>query len=105
MAHAVPCWVKRARADCHGPLRRRCELEPDLSKHTKVAAVAKLTAGHMRYLHASLTLTWLLLGIPTMLWWKESIAWVAWMSLYANVASHWAAYQGARAEDNGNGGS
>lgn len=59
----------------------------------------KVTPSQMRKVHATLTLSWLLLGIPTMLWWKESIAWVAWMSLYANVASHWSAYQGARAED------
>ena len=52
-----------------------------------------------RRLHAILTLVWVLLGIPTLLWWRESVLWVAVMSLYANVAGHWAAYQGARAEE------
>lgn len=56
-----------------------------------------------RRIHAALTFAWLLFGIPTLLWWKESILWVAVMSLYANVAGHWAAYQGARAEEAGEG--
>lgn len=58
-----------------------------------------MSPAQMRKLHAALTITWLALAIPTLIWWRASIAWVAWMSLYANVASHWAAYQGARAED------
>lgn len=48
--------------------------------------------------HLALVIAWALLLVPTVLWWKESILWVAAMSLYANVASHWSAYQGARAE-------
>jgi hypothetical protein len=59
-----------------------------------------LQARHYRKLHAALTIIWLLLGIPTMLWWSESISWVVWMSLYAIVASHWACYPAARSEDN-----
>lgn len=53
----------------------------------------------MRKLHLVLTLVWASLAIPTVLLWKESILWVAFMSLYANVAAHWAAYQGARSEE------
>lgn len=49
-------------------------------------------------LHASLTLAWVLLIAPTLLWWRTSVLWVALMSLWANIASHWAAWQGARAE-------
>lgn len=41
---------------------------------------------------------WLLLFIPSILWWSESILWVISVSLYANFVSHWSAYQGARAE-------
>lgn len=44
------------------------------------------------------TCVWLVLVIPTVLWWRESILWVALMSVWANVASHFAAWQGARAE-------
>ena len=58
------------------------------------------TACFYRRLHASLTAVWALLAIPTLLWWKESILWVALMSLWANMAAHFAAYQGTRAEEN-----
>lgn len=50
------------------------------------------------WVHASATILWALLSIPTLIWWRESILWVAFMSLYANVASHWAAWQATRAE-------
>lgn len=49
-------------------------------------------------IHLIMTCVWIALVVPTLLFWKESILWVAFMSLYANVAGHWAAYQGARAE-------
>lgn len=49
--------------------------------------------------HLILTAVWATLAIPTLLWWRESILWIAFMSLYANVAGHWSAYQAARAED------
>jgi hypothetical protein len=65
----------------------------------------KVSARSYKRLHAFLTVFWLLLGIPTMLWWSRSLQWVVWMSLYAVVAAHWSAYQAARSEDNGTGGS
>ena len=46
-----------------------------------------------------LTVLWLLLIIPTLIWWKDSILWVAMMSIWANVASHFAAYIAGRAEE------
>lgn len=52
----------------------------------------------MRRAHAILTFTWLALTLPTLLWWKDSVPWVAWMSLYANVVGHWSGWQAARAE-------
>lgn len=63
----------------------------------------KFKARHYRRLHAALTLLWLALAVPTLLWWSQSIRWLVWMSLYAIVASHWAAWQAARSEDNGPG--
>lgn len=51
-----------------------------------------------RQLHLALTASWVLLLAPTLLWWRESILWVAFMSLYANMVGHWSAYQAARAE-------
>lgn len=52
-----------------------------------------------RKVHLIAVGVWILLGIPTVVWWKESILWIAIMSIYAIVAAHWSAYQGARAEN------
>ena len=48
--------------------------------------------------HLVLAAVWVLLIIPTLLWWSNSILWVAFMSLYANVAGHWSAYEASRKE-------
>jgi hypothetical protein len=48
--------------------------------------------------HLTLTVVWTITVIPTMLWWRDSILWVAFLSVWANVASHWTGYQAARAE-------
>jgi hypothetical protein len=48
--------------------------------------------------HKYATFTWILLVIPSFLWWKESIAWVVFMSVWANVAGHWSSYQASRVE-------
>lgn len=58
-----------------------------------------MTAANWKRLHLALTAAWALAIVPTLLWWRDSVLWVALMSCYANVAGHWAAYQGARAED------
>lgn len=55
-----------------------------------------------RRLHLVLTLVWAGALLPTLLWWRESILWVAFMSLYANVVGHWSAYQASRAEEKAN---
>jgi hypothetical protein len=48
--------------------------------------------------NAVMTFVWVGLVVPTMIWWKDSILWVALMSLWANIASHFAAYIAGRAE-------
>lgn len=48
--------------------------------------------------HIILASVWVLLLIPTMLWWSKSVLWVIVISLYANFVGHWSAYQAARAE-------
>lgn len=58
-----------------------------------------MSAAQLRWVHLALAATWALLIIPTVIWWKDSILWVAGCSLYANVIAHLAAYAGARAED------
>lgn len=44
------------------------------------------------------TFVWLSLIVPTLLWWKDSILWVALMSIWANIIGHFSAYMAARAE-------
>lgn len=58
-----------------------------------------MTGRQLRRIHIGFAIIWGLLLIPTVLWWANSILWVAGCSLYANVISHLAAYAGARAED------
>lgn len=48
--------------------------------------------------HLVMTIFWTLLIIPTMIWLRESILWVSFMSLYAICISHWTAHQAWKAE-------
>lgn len=57
----------------------------------------------MTAFHKWATVVWALLVIPTVTLWRDSIVWIAFMSLYANVVGHWGAYQAARLEKNGTG--
>lgn len=52
----------------------------------------------LRRFHLVATIVWAVLVIPTLLWWAESITWVALMSVYACITGHWAAYSAERAE-------
>lgn len=38
--------------------------------------------------HIILTVIWGILVIPTILWWKDSILWVGFMSIYAILELH-----------------
>lgn len=53
----------------------------------------------LRHVHAVATIVWFVAVIPTLLWWSESVLWVALMSCWANAAAHFSAWQGARSED------
>lgn len=44
-------------------------------------------------------MVWAILVVPTILWWKDSILFIGIVSVYANMISHWTAYQAARAEE------
>lgn len=59
----------------------------------------RVKAKQLQRIHLTAAAVWALLLVPTVLWWKESILWVAGMSLWANFVSHLAAYDAARAED------
>jgi hypothetical protein len=52
-----------------------------------------------RRVHAVFTVLWFGAVVPTLLWWSESVLWVALMSCWANAAAHFSAWQGARGEE------
>jgi len=58
----------------------------------------RIPVSFLRRLHAGLTVVWLILAIPAILLWRNSIAFLVFVSIYANVASHFSAWQGARSE-------
>lgn len=41
---------------------------------------------------------WVLMAIPTLLWWKDSVLWVAIMSLYANYKTADGAHEALKAQ-------
>lgn len=62
----------------------------------------RITAKGMTRFHAAMTVLWGLLIIPSLLWWSQSVPWLVLISVYANLAGHFGAYQASRAEQNGN---
>lgn len=52
----------------------------------------------MRRMNLALFFVWIVLIIPTVVFWRNSILWIALMSVYAIVVSHWGGYQASRAE-------
>ena len=61
--------------------------------------MTRLDGAFWRRFHMVWTVIWILAIIPTMIWWRDSVFWVCLMSLWANIASHAAAYQAARVEE------
>lgn len=57
----------------------------------------------LRKFHFIMTVVWALLVIPTVVFWPESVLWIALISCYANVIGHFGAYQSTRAEESNNG--
>lgn len=54
---------------------------------------------HAVRIHAIFGLLWLIVGTPvTIFWLSSSVAFIAWMSLYAIVVAHWSGLQGALAD-------
>lgn len=53
----------------------------------------------LRRFHLVMMIVWAGLAVPGLIWWKESIMFVIIMSLYANFAAEFAAFQGARGEE------
>lgn len=49
-------------------------------------------------LHFILTIIWGLLFFPAVVWWKDSVPFLVFVSVYANFVGHWASYEAAKAE-------
>jgi hypothetical protein len=58
----------------------------------------KLSPQRVAVVHYCMAGVWALLVIPTLLFWKNSVLWVAAMSLYANFVGHLSAAKASRAE-------
>lgn len=48
--------------------------------------------------HAGATVVWMGLMLPSLLWLSQSVPWLVAMSVWANVAGHFASWMGARSE-------
>lgn len=59
---------------------------------------SKKTARVLGRIHLGLAVAWAIAAVPTVIWLKDSVLWVALMSCYANVYTSAAAWQGARSE-------
>lgn len=51
-----------------------------------------------KHRHMILAVTWVVLAIPALLWWKDSVLFVIILSLYANMEASLAAYNAQRKE-------
>lgn len=48
--------------------------------------------------HASAVVFFMFLTIPAVLFWAESVPFLVYISMWALIAAHWAAFQGAHSE-------
>lgn len=58
-----------------------------------------ITPSFIKKAHLSMTLLWVVLAIPSVIWWKDSVLWVIIISIYANIVGHLAGYTAARADE------
>lgn len=47
----------------------------------------------------ALTIVWFLLFVPAVLWWKDSVPFLVFVSVYANFVGHLSAWEAARAKE------
>ncbi|WP_280246175.1 hypothetical protein [Nocardia abscessus] len=53
--------------------------------------------------HLILGWLWIVLAVPALLWWKDSVLFVILLSLYANSEASFAAHQAKKRNDEGEG--
>ena len=51
-----------------------------------------------RRVHGWATIGWLVLAVPAVVWWRNSLPFLVFVSVYANVAGHWSSWQASRVE-------
>ena len=51
-----------------------------------------------RKFHGTMTIIWILLIVPSLLWWHSALIWIVFMSVWANVGTHFGAWQATKAE-------
>lgn len=71
--------------------------------------IPTIDAQNLATFHFYMTCAWVILIVPSVLWWSQSVKWIVIMSVWANVAGHFSAWQASRGEvkqdeNNGNGG-
>ena len=52
----------------------------------------------LRRLHLTGMVFWALMAVPAILWWRNSVPFLVFISIYALWVGHFAGWQGARAE-------
>ncbi|WP_323080821.1 hypothetical protein [Klebsiella variicola] len=58
----------------------------------------KLTPTLIKRCHLVAAVMWVILAIPSLTWWKNSVLWVILISIYANIVGHLSGYSAARAD-------
>ena len=54
----------------------------------------KLTPALIKRCHLVAAVMWVILAIPSLIWWKNSVLWVILISIYANIVGHLSGYSG-----------
>lgn len=57
-----------------------------------------MVAKWLRRFHLTMVIVWAALSVPGIILWKDSILFVIILSIYANIAGEFGAYQAARTE-------
>lgn len=52
-----------------------------------------------RRIHGALTVVWLVLAYPSVVYWRNSVPWLVGVSVYANVVGHWSAFEATKATE------
>lgn len=53
------------------------------------------------WMHTAAAVLWVLFAVPVLLWWRDSVALVLAISIYANVVGHLSAVEAARPTEGG----